>query len=119
MKTEIINLLPLSEEYFDLTKDETPILVVKFETSGYGACKMLQPILLELAREYSRKVTFATIDVESNPSLIASYNITSLPALLLFKDGQLQNRHIGVVTKKVIAHNIEQMLNTKVIEPDI
>jgi thioredoxin 1 len=110
MKTEIFNLLPLTEEYFDLTKDATPILLVKFETARCGACKMLQPILIQLARAYSGKVTFATIDVESNPSLMASYKITSLPTLVLFKDGQLQNRYIGVVAKKVIANDIERML---------
>ncbi len=89
----------------EVMNSDKPVLV-DFWASWCGPCRMLSPVVDELAEQYAGKVKFGKIKVDEQPRLAMTYSVQSIPTLLLFKDGQPVNKSIGVVPKS----SIEQML---------
>ncbi|MFY9643233.1 MAG: thioredoxin [Rhodomicrobium sp.] len=82
----------------EVKKADKPVLV-DFWAEWCGPCRTVAPILEELSREFDGQLKVVKLDVESNPRIAQAYNIRGIPALLLFKNGQVAGQKIGALPK--------------------
>jgi len=107
MKTTIeINETNFESEVLQSTQ---PVLV-DFWAEWCGPCKMLAPVLDEIAREQVGRAKVAKVNVDENPVLAARYDIQSIPTLLYFANGDVRNQTIGAVSKKRIVSDLEALV---------
>jgi thioredoxin 1 len=103
-------IINLNESNFDreVTQYDKPV-IVDFWAEWCGPCKMISPLLDEIAREKMGTVKVAKVNVDENQSLSFKYNIRAIPALLFFKNGQLRDQVTGVASKKDLLGRIEAL----------
>ena len=90
-------------------KATMPVLV-DFWADWCMPCKMIAPMVEDLANEYDGKVTFVKLDVDANPETSMKFGIRSIPTLLLFKDGKPVDQVVGAVPKAVLKKRLENAL---------
>lgn len=93
----------------EIINSENPVLV-DFWAEWCGPCKMIGPIVEELAGDYEGKATIAKMDVDSNPGVPSQFGIRSIPTLLIFKEGKVVDKVIGAVPKSVLAEKLEAQI---------
>lgn len=96
----------ISEKEFAEVK-EKELAVIDFSATWCGPCKMLAPVLEEVSEELAGSVAFYNIDVDENPNLAQQYNITSIPALVVLKNGDKKDVQVGFQPKEAIISFIE------------
>jgi thioredoxin len=94
--------LELTKDNFDSTV-ESGVTLVDFWAEWCGPCRMMTPILDELAQEYADGVTVGKINVDDQGDLAAKFEVSSIPTLLVIKDGEVANRFVGVTSKADLA----------------
>ena len=104
------NILTLTESNFDaeVVKSTTPVLV-DFWAEWCGPCKMIAPILDELASEYDGRVKIGKVNIDDFQSLATQYGIRAIPTLLIFKDGQVFDQMVGLRSKRDFKEKLDQV----------
>ncbi len=100
----------LTDANFDETlKSDKPVLV-DFWAEWCGPCKMIGPLVEELAADYEGKAVVAKLNVDENPEITARYGVRSIPTLLVFKNGQIVDKQVGAVPKSVLASKLQAQI---------
>jgi thioredoxin 1 len=90
--------------------DNTTPTLVDFWAEWCGPCKMIAPILEDVAKEYSGKLRIAKINIDDNPSIPGEYGIRGIPTLLLFKNGNVEAQKVGALSKSQLTAFIDSNL---------
>ena len=98
----------LTDSNFDIEKSKYSLLVVDFWAAWCGPCKMISPIIEQLAEQYAGKIVFGKVNVDENPHISHRFGIQSIPTLMIVKEGQVIDVMIGALPKGQIENRIEQ-----------
>jgi len=93
----------------DVLKSSTPVLV-DFTATWCGPCKMIAPILDQVAAEYGERLNIVKVDVDDNQATAAKFGIRGVPTLMLFKDGEAVQTKVGAMSKSQLTDFLEKAL---------
>jgi thioredoxin 1 len=103
--------LELTDSNFEelVIQSDKPVLV-DFWAEWCGPCRMVAPIVSEIAVEYEGKAVVGKLDVDTNPEVANRFGIRNIPTILFFKDGEVADKQVGAVPKSVLTSKIENLL---------
>jgi thioredoxin 1 len=105
------NAIAITESDFDevVLQSDVPVLV-DFWAEWCGPCKALAPKITELAGEYAGKAKIGKINIDENPNLASRWGVSAIPTLLIYKDGDVKERIVGLRAKKELADALDGVL---------
>lgn len=95
--------------YKDLLKSDKPV-VIDFWAEWCGPCRMVGPIIGELADEYEGRVIIGKVDVDNNDEITSEYGIRNIPTILFIKGGEVVDKQVGAAQKSAFVEKIEKLL---------
>src|SRR5690242_14285099 len=104
------NIITLTTDNFEqrVLKSDTPVLV-DFWAEWCGPCKMIAPVLDELADEYSGRVLIGKVNIDEHQSLATEYGVRAIPTLLMFHDGQVTEQIVGLRSKRDLKASFDKL----------
>ncbi len=102
--------LKINNENFEEVKAQGLPTVIDFWATWCGPCRMVAPIIDELAEEYDGKVVIGKCDVEEGDEVAAQFMIRNVPTIIFLKDGKQVDKHVGAATKEQLKAKIDAML---------
>lgn len=104
------DVLYLTKETFDSTLASPEPVLVDFWATWCGPCRMVGPVIEELASDYKGKAKVCKVDVDEQPEIAQRYNVMTIPTIMVFKNGQIAEKVIGVKPKTVFAQMLDKQL---------
>jgi len=103
-------VLQITDESFKALMKENKPVVIDFWAEWCGPCRMVGPVIEELAKDYEGKAIIGKMNVDENDEVSGEYGIRSIPTILFFKNGNLRDKHIGVAPKNVLEEKLKAIL---------
>ncbi len=103
--------LELTDQNFEshlLNNDQ--VVVLDFSAQWCGPCKVITPIIEEMAEEYKGKALIGKVDVDTNPGLSSKFGVRNMPTILYLKSGEVVDKHVGATTKAVLENKLDAIL---------
>ena len=105
------NIVQVTDQNFEATvASATQLVLLDFWATWCAPCKMLRPVVEELAIEYAGRVTIAELDVDANPVTASKFGVLSIPSLILFRAGKPAERIVGYKPKAYLKQKIDAVL---------
>ena len=103
--------LEITDSNFDeiVLKSDKPVLV-DFWAEWCGPCRMVGPIVEELAKDFDGKVVVGKVNVDNNPNISMNYGIRNIPTLLIFKNGEIVDKQVGAVPKSILSGKLNAQI---------
>ena len=102
--------LEITDSNFNDVISKNKTVLVDFWAEWCGPCRMIGPVIEELANEYEGKAIIGKLDVDSNQESSVKYEVRSIPTILTFKDGKIVDRQVGAVPKETLTNVIDSQL---------
>ena len=105
------NILTLTDDSFeaDVLQSDTPVLV-DYWAEWCGPCKMIAPVLEEIAEEYEGKLTVAKLNIDQNEATAPKYGVRGIPTLMIFKGGNVEGTKVGALSKSQLTAFIDSTI---------
>ncbi|MDR1623672.1 MAG: thioredoxin [Tannerellaceae bacterium] len=102
--------LEVTDSNFEQVVNSGKPVVLDFWAEWCGPCRMVSPVIDQLADEYAGKITIGKIDVDSNNELVSRFGIRNIPTVLFFKDGEVMDKLVGAAQKPAFVEKIKALL---------
>lgn len=104
-------MIEITDQNFEsILNDDSRNLILDFWAPRCGPCKMLEPYLEELAREYQDDVIIGKVNVDLNAKLVLKFGIRNIPTILYLWEGEIVDKHIGATSKRVLEEKLNSLL---------